>query len=243
MILVCIAFLATSLRITVSVSSRCCVCVWAVLKQCTLSEVCVGVGVCLCVSVCLYMCVFNNPFTSHLHHLHSCCLSRQMLLWGRLGARAVHCASGRGETGGTESAVGTVLGGDCCRATLGETERRTASDHCAPETPVSVQGQQQRTWVQTAQRAEHQKTFFNIKHYLRHSKGLTQNSASIDMTMCNIVIMKTVMIMMVTVIIAFVKELLTQVPSGPNSSRKLPMNSLDFSSHFWMRSWLFSSTR
>ena len=35
----------------------------------------------------------------------------------------------------------------------------------------------------------------------------------------------------------------THVPSGPKSSRKLPMNSRDFSSHFCMRSWLLSSTR
>ena len=35
---------------------------------------------------------------------------------------------------------------------------------------------------------------------------------------------------------------LTRAPSGPNICRKLPMNSLDFSSHFWMRSMLFSST-
>lgn len=35
---------------------------------------------------------------------------------------------------------------------------------------------------------------------------------------------------------------LTSAPSGPNICRKLPMNSRDFSSHFWMRSMLFSST-
>ena len=34
----------------------------------------------------------------------------------------------------------------------------------------------------------------------------------------------------------------TQAPSGPNNSRKFPINSRDFSSHFTMRSWLFSST-
>lgn len=33
-----------------------------------------------------------------------------------------------------------------------------------------------------------------------------------------------------------------QAPSGPNSSRKLLMNSRDFSSHLWIMSWLFSST-
>lgn len=31
---------------------------------------------------------------------------------------------------------------------------------------------------------------------------------------------------------SFIQELLTQVPSGPKSSKKLPINSLDFSSHF-----------
>lgn len=36
--------------------------------------------------------------------------------------------------------------------------------------------------------------------------------------------------------------ILTRAPSGPNICKKLPMNSLDFSSHFWMRSILFSST-
>lgn len=42
--------------------------------------------------------------------------------------------------------------------------------------------------------------------------------------------------------ILYLISLLTHVPSGPKSSRKFPMNSRDFSSHFWIRSWLFSST-
>ncbi len=42
--------------------------------------------------------------------------------------------------------------------------------------------------------------------------------------------------------ILYLVYLLTHVPSGPKSSRKFPMNSRDFSSHFWIRSWLFSST-
>lgn len=86
------------------------------------------------------MCVWvrlGSPSNSSPRRLHSCC-SWRSLLWGRWGAKVVHCAS---EPGGTEVrgiAGGTVHGEDCCRATLLGTERRTACGRCVPEALVSV---------------------------------------------------------------------------------------------------------